>query len=120
MTFIYTAVFAVALTEAALLVLLVFPFGKTFQNKLCYLIFVFQEKFKVILCIIFGLICLMLIDSMNTATKSHHQQDLHVGVLFDPYSHCKMFYAQRNIYLNFVTLFMGFLLHRIPRMLTKN
>ena len=113
-TFVYTLMFFIASFESLVLLLLLLPLGENFRKKIFSLIQYVQTKFTFWLGILFSLILILFIDAVNTANKSRHPDSSQQNIIFDPYSHCKLFYAQRNAYLTFITLVMGFILYSIP------
>jgi len=117
MTFVYTLVFAVTCIEVLLLVLLLFPLSLTFQNRYCQLLKTVQRQLKIGLLILFSLVTILFVDSVNTAMKSNHPSQVQTTIVFDPYAHCKIFYAQRNAYLTLINLMLGFILYRIPQLI---
>lgn len=115
MTLIYTSVFGFTIAEFIFLVLLMGPFGSTYRKRFCCIIQAIQLKFQIWMYILYSMLFLLFVDSLNTAFKSSHPNSTQMNMLtFDPYSHCKVFYAQRNVYLTFLALVFGVLLYRIP------
>lgn len=117
MTFAYTLVFIATAVEAVLVLLLFLPLGLGFQMKYFSLLRTVQKKFKILLYILFSLVFLLFVDSVNTSMHSDHPNKPLTNIVFDPYSHCKIFYAQRNAYLTTIMLILGFILYRVPQMM---
>jgi hypothetical protein len=120
MTFVYHLVFGVVAIESCLLFLLLVPLGLVFQHKLCTSMIRAQSKFKIFLIILFALVALLFVDSTNTALTSNQPNKIQQNIILDPYSHCKVFYAQRNAYLTFISMLIGAILYRIPQMVLNN
>ena len=119
MTLVYTSIFLIMLVELVLLVLLLLPLGQLIQTRLFYFLEMIQTYCKIPLYIMFSIIFILFANSVHTSIKSLDSINNvnHHHIMFDPYSHCKNFYAQRNIYLTAITLLIGLILYRIPRMI---
>ena len=120
MTFVYHIVFVVTVIELFLLVLLLIPFSTIIQNKLCMFMIDIRQRLKIFLIILFALIILLFIDSANTAITTNHPNKPQQNIIVDPYTHCKVFYAQRNSYLTLMAMLLGLILYRIPNIIRNN
>lgn len=118
MTFLYTLVFIISFIELIFVLLLILPLGSTFQNKLFIFLNWFGSTFKIGLYVIITFIFILFVNSVGTS-MNRDNETLHPNMIMDPYSHCKIFYAQRNIYLTLGNLVMIMIIYRIPQMVQK-
>lgn len=121
MSFQYTLIYCILCVELfVLFALLLVP--EFIRIKLCNLIQRTTNQMFYIFVTTFVLIGVPFIDSFKKILNDnhHHAQPQMINGIFDPYSHCKLFYAQRNLYLTGITLVLGFVLFRLPRIVTIN
>src|SRR5277367_400540 len=116
MTIIFSSIFLVGLIEFVFVFLFFVPMHVGLRKRCFGFVKQVQERFKFYLCVIYVLIFFVLADAINTTIKgSTIHSNPAPNTIFDPYSHCKTFYAQRNVYLTLFTLLMGYILYRAPR-----
>jgi len=115
MSVIYSTIFIIGALELLLLLAILLPLPLFIRNSLYGILNAIIKNFAYGLGIIFALITFMFIDSLGKVLHANHPVPTIVPTSFDPYSHCKVFYAQRNMYLTFLTLIMGFVLFRLPQ-----
>jgi hypothetical protein len=118
MTLVYTLVFGITIAELVLLLLLLLPLGESFQSRFFSFLYMIQTRLRIGIYVMFSFVFILFINSVNTSMRGNDTTTSH-PTIFDPYSHCKIFYAQRNIYLTFITLMAGIILYRIPQMLSR-
>lgn len=116
MTLVYTLVFSITFIELFLLMMLLLPLGEKIQSQFIYILQAIQSKFKIGLYVMYSFVTILFFNSVNTSIRGMDDDMNHMNTMFDPYSRCKIFYAQRNVYLTSITLLMGLILFRIPQM----
>lgn len=118
MTLIYTFVFGVTIAELFLLFLVLLPLGVSVQKRLFNFLEFIQTKLRVALYVLFFLVFMLFLNDLNTSMHAHDEPMN--PVVFNAYTHCKVFYAQRNMYMTTITLLVGFILYRIPKIVSFN
>lgn len=124
MTLYYQFIFGYLLFQALFLIILTIPFPSRFRNALLRSVTLTRPAqwfFKAQTFIMF-FIAIFFFESlrkMNEASKEHDSLATEAQIhshkdegLEDMKIHCRIFYAQRNLYLTGITLFTSFLLNR--------
>jgi hypothetical protein len=119
MTFVYTLIFVITTVKFAMLLLMLIPLGGDFLFRYCNFLQNMRIKFKIYLYISYSLLVIFFIDSLNNAQNSQYPSEStrSLAMAIDPYSYCKIFYAQRNVYLTMISLILGFMLYRLPQLI---
>lgn len=114
MTFIYPLIFLFAFFEFVFIFLFFLPFGKNYHRQIFYLIDGILKRYRGIFFIILFFVFIIFINSLLTVMKSSDHNTVNPQMPIGSFNNCKLFYEQRNLYLTFITLLMGYIIDRIP------
>ncbi|KCV70698.1 hypothetical protein H696_03051 [Fonticula alba] len=126
---LYTLVFGILVMEVVAFLLLMLPFSPAFRKKVVSLIAnsPFAAKLKIGVQVVFVLVTLLFLESISRMYRleneiSQQQAVYNKGTaLIDPFMnlYTSKFYAERNVYLTGITLFLAFVLHRFQAVLLE-
>ncbi|XWV25837.1 B-cell receptor-associated 31-like protein [Tupanvirus soda lake] len=119
MSLVFTSIFIITIIELFILFIVLLPLGQNIQSKIFLFLDMIRVRFRIMLYIIFSIVSILFLNSVQTSLRATDPVYVtsHPSVMLDPYVHCKVFYAQRNIYLTSITLITGFVLYRLPQII---